>query len=804
VARVVICPSCQSKGAIPDSAQVARVRCPKCGVLFDANAGAGQSGPGPAPAGEARRPASSPSVASRPAFDARDDAGTGAPVAGAVPGAGGRRSPASSPASAASAGAAAGKPVLLYALLGVSGLAVVLLGLILVVLLSRGGGAGGGPGQAGPPVAATATPQPDAAPIGPAVAPTSFNAVSGGPTTGKAPSPIATISAAASPHEAVPVPAPATPPEPQEIVRRLKDASVYLKNKLGGRTISSGSGFVIEVEGDRVMVATNRHVAVPDLSELPPGLVAPGSVPTLEAVFRSGHGKEEQALPAQIIAADLSEEHNVDLAFLIVKGVNHPPAPIDPMVRIEPTEGMTYLGAGFPLGGMLSKVTDSGGGNPSVTITGGRIARLARNAYGQLALLQVDGSLQPGNSGGPIIDEHTGKLLGVAVAKVGSVDTIGFVVLAEEVRRALGGRFGSFELALEPSKDQAMASLQVKAMLVDPHVQVGSVVVHAAPAASVGKFGPDSDGVWQPLPNTKPFELHRDPRMPAAVGQIQVALNGTGANARKILIQAAHRDLRGHLYYSKPQEVLLPDLPGRIMPPGQLAKTIKAVRGKSLTMLGPLIDPAKDCRLNKDDASYRLKIDIPGKLHTLSPKLTARSTQPVNNAPMTLTDVDGDFAVFVEITGDINPGSKPPRDRQAQGIAFTYQSAGLILYQDRNNYFRLERGASVVSNSLTPLHALFIQAVKEGKQAMEPITFPMPEGDILLILVKRKGRVRCMFSSDGGRSGSKFREFALNLPPKIKVGLCASNISAQPFTANFENFSLLSDVTKLDQALGEN
>ena len=61
-----------------------------------------------------------------------------------------------------------------------------------------------------------------------------------------------------------------------------------------------------------------------------------GLTPTIEAVFRSGQGRDEQALPAQIIAADLSDEMNVDLAFLMVKGVNQPPAPIDPMARILP------------------------------------------------------------------------------------------------------------------------------------------------------------------------------------------------------------------------------------------------------------------------------------------------------------------------------------------------------------------------------------------------------------------------------------------------------------------------------------
>ena len=48
-----------------------------------------------------------------------------------------------------------------------------------------------------------------------------------------------------------------------------------------------------------------------------------------------------------------------------------------------------------------------------------------------------------------------------------------------------------------------------------------------------------------------------------------------------------------------------------------------------------------------------------------------------------------------------------------------------------------------------------------------------------------------------------FREFALDLPPKLKIGLSAGNISAKPFTANFENFAVLNDVTKIDEEFGE-
>jgi regulation of enolase protein 1 (concanavalin A-like superfamily) len=793
VPRVVICPSCQSKGAVPEDAKVARIRCPRCGVIFDVSADAGPSGSVPAPG--ARRPASPPPIAPSPArYDESDvvhnaPSGTHGPV--------GRRSPAPAPAGAS---AAAGNTVLLYALLGVSGLVVVLLGVVLALVLTRGGGGGGQP----VPIAnAVPTAQPEAptasAPGAPGITPTVLTAGSGETRAALAPAPTPAV-AATTPSPSVSASAPASPPDPREILRQLKDATVLVNIKIGKTTLGNGSGFVVEVDGDRVLVATNRHVAVVDMSELPPRFQTQGFKPTLEVVLRSGLGSEEQVLPAEIVAADLSGEMNVDLAFLRVRGVNKPPKPLDPMNRIQPIEGMTYVGAGFPFAGAI-KIAEHEG-KPSVVITGGRVSSFKRDEFGQLLVLQVDGSVQPGNSGGPIIDEKTGKLLGVAVAKASMADTIGFIVPADEVRRALAGRVGGMDLALEASNQQGIANLHVKAILMDPKMQVGGVLVHAASASTVGKLTPDSDGNWPALPNTKPFELQRDSRTPTASGQVQVALSG-GGDARRILVQTAHRDLLGRLHYSKPKEVTLPDKPGRIRPAGGLPRVLNLARAPSLKKLGPLIDPAKDCRMFKDDQNFKVTIDIPGKLHTLSPKLTDNSNRPIHNAPMTLTEVEGDFVSIVQISGEINPGSTLPRERAVRGLPFTFQSAGLIVYQDKNNFFRLERAGSIVTRSLTPLHRLVIEAVRDGKQAMEPIYLNVRETELLLILQRRNNRIKCMFVPKESHQIFTFREFAFSLPSKVKVGLSATNISAQPFTATFENFTLLGNTTELDEELND-
>ena len=300
-----------------------------------------------------------------------------------------------------------------------------------------------------------------------------------------------------------------------------------------------------------------------------------------------------------------------------------PPTPINPFATLEPTEGMTYLGAGFPLGAKLNQISESKG-NPSVTITGGRIAALRRDEHGHVNLLQVDGSLQPGNSGGPIIEEKTGKLLGVAVASLSraGIDTIGFIVPVEELRRALAGRIGALDLTLQTSP-QGTADLLVRAQLVDPKQTVKGVFVHVAPAASVRTFQPNPDGTWPAMPSSVPVELQKDAKTASATGRVQVSLSGQGADARKVMVQTARRDFGGQLVYSKPKEFTLPDRPGPIVTHTSFQRAMVAVQRKSVSLLGPLLDPDKDCHLIKDEETLKIRIDIPGKLHTLSPEIAS-------------------------------------------------------------------------------------------------------------------------------------------------------------------------------------
>jgi hypothetical protein len=695
-----------------------------------------------------------------------------------------REMPAAPARGQAASAQGSGQSPMLYVVLGVGSVAVLLLIGLLIAVLMRGNGnaenVAAAPAGGGSPAEVA-----EVAPIQPASAPT----------------PAAAVSAPAAP--AAPISATL---DHEEMIRRLKDATVYVVIKIDDKPIGSGSGFVIEVLPDRsVIIATNRHVAVPDMSQVPPSIAKEGAKSSLDVVFRSGLGSEEEKLAADVIAADFTQEYATDLAFLHTKGpVKKPPIPVDIKSKVDATEGMTYIGAGFPLGKQLNGISESKG-NPRVTITTGIVGRIHTDENGQITMLQVGGSLLPGNSGGPLIQEKTGKLLGVAVASlaVSGIDSVGFIVTADELRHALAGRVGAIGVDMK-AIDKASADLEIQAQMIDPKRAIQGVVLKLAPASD-GTVKPSSDGSWPPLPNSTSVELKHDPNTLTATGRVQVALKGEGAAARKVLIQPGYKDRRGQIVYAKPKEYELPEKPGRIMPPGELTRMIKSVRRKSLAMLGALNDPDKDCKLIKDEDNQKIKIEIPAKMHTLSPEMKTRldKRKPLHNAPFTVAEVEGDFLVGVEVTGDIEPGADLPKDRKGNEIPITYQSGGIILYKDKNNFVRLERASSVIVASREPLHWLVIEAVKDGAQAMKPLYVKYPEKDTLLIMLRRKDRLRCMFSPDEGTHLIAFHEFVLDLPKKVKIGLTGANISNKPLSVTFENFAVLNDSKTLDSQFGE-
>ncbi len=259
---------------------------------------------------------------------------------------------------------------------------------------------------------------------------------------------------------------------PSELLEHLKSATVFVRVD-GTEFRASGSGFLVDVQGETAYVVTNAHVIDPKIEiEVnvprqggPPGMQRFGPPPgrgfpmgpmgprfmgrqqgeqetqkiiipmgnaTITPVFWSGTRKE-QSYTAKVVASDRKR----DLAILKLTNCKYLAKPIDIARAPNLQETMPVYVLGFPFGNTLS----TNRGNPAITIGKCSISSIRRDDRDQVALVQIDGALNPGNSGGPVVDSQ-GRLVGVAVAtvkpEIGS--GIGFAIPASKLTPLLPGK----------------------------------------------------------------------------------------------------------------------------------------------------------------------------------------------------------------------------------------------------------------------------------------------------------------------------------------------------------------------------
>ena len=150
---------------------------------------------------------------------------------------------------------------------------------------------------------------------------------------------------------------------------------------------------------------------------------------SVTVVIRCG-AKAERKLSAEIVAASPES----DLAILKISGLPDFPAPIDILKETEPIETMPVYVFGFPFGQTLA----AGRGNPSVVVGKGSVSSIRHDAEGRVSVVLIDGALNPGNSGGPVVDTQ-GRLVGIAVASIQGAN-IGFVIPRPHLLAMLVGR----------------------------------------------------------------------------------------------------------------------------------------------------------------------------------------------------------------------------------------------------------------------------------------------------------------------------------------------------------------------------
>lgn len=238
--------------------------------------------------------------------------------------------------------------------------------------------------------------------------------------------------------------------------------------------IGSGSGFVISPDGH---VLTNEHVVNNTeiiINEPNRKVVIRLNVSRIEVCFppesAAVRGGTTPCAAATIAAAD----PDLDLAVLYVSSSNQPYLALGDSDVVTPGQPVQALG--FPFGRTLDVGRDTlDSVVPEITTTVGAISALRANNAGERRFLQIDGNVNSGSSGGPIVNKD-GFVVGVVVARLRDASNIAFAIpinhaksfiesrgldqLMPTRRLRLGGlqRFDAKGIALRLPEDIADAS----------------------------------------------------------------------------------------------------------------------------------------------------------------------------------------------------------------------------------------------------------------------------------------------------------------------------------------------------------
>jgi trypsin-like peptidase len=176
--------------------------------------------------------------------------------------------------------------------------------------------------------------------------------------------------------------------------------------------VASGSGFVVASSG---LVLTSLHVVQAEVRSRDDGPELKLESPRIEVYV--GDQGSEGTFEAHVVATD---EEN-DLAALQVTAGELPYLPLGDSDAVESGHGVHLLG--FPFG-RRTEVARRAEENvvPKVTVTGGSLSASRADEQGTTRYLQTDAAMQPGNSGGPMVDED-GYVLGVVKMKLAASAT---------------------------------------------------------------------------------------------------------------------------------------------------------------------------------------------------------------------------------------------------------------------------------------------------------------------------------------------------------------------------------------------
>jgi S1-C subfamily serine protease len=263
----------------------------------------------------------------------------------------------------------------------------------------------------------------------------------------------------------------------EDVLKRVKRATAMLKvtRDNGG---GSGSGFLLQ--GKHSLLLTNAHVVgMLDMRSPPPRQV--------EVIVNSGE-PDETTFVGTVVAVDRDE----DLAVLRVNPMAVPGLTVVPRgltlasaKQLRETQPLFIFG--FPFGKAIGK---------NITVSTTTVSSLRKNEQGELAQVQVNGGMHPGNSGGPVVDAR-GNVVGVSVSGIRATQ-INFAVPGDTALRMMEGRLDDFKLSYPSIREKAI-TLQADMRFVDPlgKIRASSVewwIGDPGPARPAGQVAPEAAG----------------------------------------------------------------------------------------------------------------------------------------------------------------------------------------------------------------------------------------------------------------------------------------------------------------------
>ena len=195
-------------------------------------------------------------------------------------------------------------------------------------------------------------------------------------------------------------------------------------------------------------------------------------------------------------------------------------------------------------------------------------------------------------------------------------------------------------------------------------------------------------------------------------------------------------------------------------------KPVQSIKG-----YGTFVDPDGDCQVKEKNGGAT--IVVPKTYHDL----TGTGGDSKLNAPRILQDAKGDFTFQGKFEGFELPFKKP-----VSGGINNFVCSGLLIWQDDQNFIRLDRGA--VANHT---HVWF-HGFRDGNAMSHKLESTSNYDTYFRVM--RKGNKFTFDTSTNGEDWTKFQSVEVKFAEDIRVGVLAVNSTTEEFSVTIRDLIL--------------